>query len=484
MSFYIYGIVFIPIALWVFFWHPKYLIPLLVAASVFETSPLVSFPIGSSIFEIKPYYFVAILVAIRAWPLLFNRLQLEIQSGPYLAQIMRSFVSFWKWSVLSAFLFPVLFQGVRVIDPRAIGGDVVAAFLLEGASDPLHLKFENFGQAFYLTLNLVAFLYICSEERGDKRALPLKTLKVTILVVSLIAVAQFVAAKKGWSIPFLDFESQLTYAGSTSFDSDNVRRVNATLSEPSTASGFLAAGSLGLLASRFTGGTTSLAAIALASLALLLTTAATGYAALVGSLLLFVVYLSRASVRKRIPRKILWRSFLSAAVLSAAILAFVVADPTLRQAAIETTFEKSDTVSFVARGAADAYSFKLLASTYGLGTGLGSNRPSGFGAALLGNVGIVGVTLFVIFLVRLFRQLFAGSRGPYTSSFAMATWTLLGMLVAQLLALPDLSWPPFWGVLFAALSLLVSHSDRSTEVVFAGVRNPLGGSSPADPARA
>lgn len=483
MSLYIYGIIFLPVALWIFLWRPRYLASLLVLASVFETSPLVSFPIGSSVFEIKPYYFVAVLLALRAWPVFFRQRRLELELGRSGGQIVRSFVRFWKWGLLSTFLFPILFEGVRVIDPRVIGGDVVAGFLLEGASAPLHWGFENLGQAVYLTLNLIALLYVCSGEGRDKSAKPFKTLQVMIIVVSVIALVQFVAAKKGWTVPYLDFESNLSYAGGSTFDSDSVRRVNATFSEPSTAGGFLAGAALGLVASRLSGGPISVFVIGLVVLALMLTTSTTGYATLTIGVALLVLYLLHSSSRRRLPRNVLRRSLFALSLVLLAMLAFVVADSTLKQAAIATTFDKADTISFLARGAADAYSFKLLASTYGLGTGLGSNRPSGFAAGLLGSVGIIGTTLFVVFIARLLRQVLSASCGRDASSFAMVSWMLIGMLIAQAVAIPDLSWPPFWGVLIVTSSLLASRNQLAAEVAVVFAPDPAG-DAPTNPALA
>ena len=92
---------------------------------------------------------------------------------------------------------------------------------------------------------------------------------------------------------------------------------------------------------------------------------------------------------------------------------------------------------------------------------------------------MVGTLLFIFFIVRLFSQLLIRSRQQGGTSFAMVTWTLAGILIAQLIALPDLSWPPLWALLILATGLLTSQTNpMSARTVHAG---PLLGPSPANP---
>jgi hypothetical protein len=61
---------------------------------------------------------------------------------------------------------------------------------------------------------------------------------------------------------------------------------------------------------------------------------------------------------------------------------------------------------------------------------------------------------------------------------------LAGLLIAQGLALPDLSWPPLWGILIAATSLLVSQPDRAQPAFGAIVATSPTGDLPTKPALA
>jgi hypothetical protein len=58
---------------------------------------------------------------------------------------------------------------------------------------------------------------------------------------------------------------------------------------------------------------------------------------------------------------------------------------------------------------------------------------------------------------------------------------LSGILIAQAIALPDLSWPPLWAVLILATSMLASQSDPSNAASKVAVVVPVKHSPSADP---
>ena len=209
---------------------------------------------------------------------------------------------------------------------------------------------------------------------------------------------------------------------------------------------------------------------------LILTTATTGYAVfLIGGVLLFF-YLQKGSERKKSSRNIVWKSILAALLVTGIMVGLLIAVPPLKQAVLETTVNKVDTISFGARAALDAYTIRLLFETYGVGVGLGSNRPATLGAYLLGNIGVIGTALFVLYISRLLSKLVGASRQPGAGSYVMVTWMLAGILIAQMIALPDLSWPPLWALLILATGMLASQSATSSSArkvsVVAPVKHP------------
>lgn len=381
---------------------------------------------------------------------------------------------------MSAFLFPVVFRGARVIDPRLGVEDALAAMALEGEATPLHWSLGNLGQAIYLTLSVIALLYVLkSADHGNSRQ-ALKALRAAILFVAVIALFQSVAAWRGWDFPYDFFNNNPAYAQNYAASFEDIRRVNSTFTEASYAGGYLAAGALALFAARLGGGPGNIVMIFLVIVSLILTTATTGYAAfLIGGILLFL-YLRRSGPRKKFSRQLVWKSMLAMLLVAGIVVGLMVAIPPLKQAALEMTVNKVDTVSFGARAALDAYTIKLLIDTYGAGVGLGSNRPATLGAYLIGNVGVIGTILFVLYIYRLFSRLITLSRRPGAGSYVMVTWMLAGILIAQSIALPDLSWPPLWAVLILATGMIASQS-ATTNAVKVGVVMPVKHSPAVNP---
>lgn len=461
MSIPAFGMLFIPVAFCFFFVFPRHLVALMIVASIFVGASVLDISVGNSIIGVQPYYFAASLLAIRALPVLLRYRGIEPAS-----KVVGPLVGFCMWGVASSFVLPVLFGGIAVIDPHSGVGDIVGAFATHGETSPLHWSFGNLGQAAYLVLNLVAVLYVVGSRRDRREGgISSRTLRASITVVSLIALLQSVAAWSGWSFPYSFFNNNPGYSQGYEAVFEDVRRVNSTFTEASSAGGFLAAGALGLVAAQVYGGQTGLFVIFLAVIGLLLTTSTTGYATFLlgGTLLLF--YLARAGSQKMLPRNVVRRCLYATVLVVGGVVTLLVVDPSLREAAIEMTFNKGDSLSLIGRVSADFYSIELLKGTYGLGTGLGSNRPSGLWAYLLSNVGLVGTVLFLIFIARLFAQLLGSSHSRRAGPVVLVTWMLAGLLIAQGIALPDLSWPPLWAALIVAVGLLAPRTGLATEGV-------------------
>lgn len=100
--------------------------------------------------------------------------------------------------------------------------------------------------------------------------------------------------------------------------------------------------------------------------------------------------------------------------------------------------EKLLTDSFGNRTESNVFSLDLLLDTWGLGAGLGANRPSSFALLLLSNVGIIGFALYAALAVRAVR-----------SAAAVIVWRpvatiVCALLLAKVLAEPALSTPLLW----------------------------------------
>ena len=457
-----FGAVFIPVSLWIFFFRARYLVPLMLVSSVFVAASVVDCSIGNFVIGVQPFYFTAILVGIRALPVLSSYRRRKLRLEPAASGTMKAFVRFWKWAVATAFVLPLIFKGIEVINQRSDESVDATALGIEGAHSPLHWSFANLGQSAYLTLMLIAFFYVvASKSSTDRMADLMAALRTAIIVVAVLALTQSIAAWVGWSFPYSFFNNNPAYSQGFEVEIEGVRRVNGTFTEPSYAGGFLAAGALGLLAWRLRGGRSHSLAILLSIVGLILTTASTGYATFVIGGVLLVIYLARETLRKKMSRRVIRRSVVAALLVSIVVIAVLSVVPPLRQGILEMTVNKTESLSFFYRISADVYAIDLLFHTYGLGTGLGSNRSSSLVPDLLSTIGIIGTLLFAIFIVRLFGQLSNVSSRPEGGPFTMVAWMLVGLVIAQCVGIADLNWPPLWAVLIAAAGILACRSSNA-----------------------
>ncbi len=111
-----------------------------------------------------------------------------------------------------------------------------------------------------------------------------------------------------------------------------------------------------------------------------------------------------------------------------------------------TVNSKVASSSYSERSGADSSSYLLVLDTLGYGVGIGSNRASSFLPGLLSTTGVVGTAIFVTALLLLIRK------GYAVTAYRPVVWALVSVLVAKLIAGPDLSDPS--GVLWLSLGLL------------------------------
>jgi hypothetical protein len=425
----IQGIVFIPLALFFFFLRPRLLFPLLIVSAVFEASSVVS----SGEFGIQPYYCVATLFVIRF--LVFGT--------PVMRFANRSFtwlwISFVSISWISSLTFPFIFVGVPVIDPR-IG---MEEFILQGPT-PLRFQLSNIVQPAFLTLNVLVLLASAKADLSVAKAH--KAFMWSAYLIILIIFSQASCFLLGLQFPVKLLNNNPGYS-IVLLNSEQLRP-GGSFTEPSVAGAVLAALFAAFLWEHFRGkrsllksGVTLLACLLVASTSSLL-------AVIIVSLVLIFAYPAvRLPWFIRLDRLKRLSVFLISAVLFSALL-FV---PSLRAILLSQTQEKIGSHSALVRLGADAFSFNLVRQTYGLGVGLGSNRPSSFVAALLSQVGIGGFALFVF---AAWKTLW-----PLRRDYRWIGMAALGLLLSMAFGVPDLSFSFLW-ILFA-LATQSNASDRT-----------------------
>ena len=433
------GFVFLPLVLLCSFAKPERLLGLLVLASVFEASSIFNSAIGNFLLGVAPFYVVEVLIAIRLSILIVREGHLLPQKGDPRRRYVVPLLLFWAWACASAFILPYVFSGMPVYEPR---GGIDEQY---EALTPLRWSVSNLAQVLYLTLNVATVLYALRtvKTRLQMHTL-LKSLGIATAIVVMTGAAQRLALFQGWSFPYEALNNNPGY--SQGFDQtvgEGYQRINSTFTEPSFAGSFLAAMAIGLVASFLRGRRTLgwLVAAMATFLVLLDTTATNGYVAFAGVLACLFIYFSPLWGPKG-ARKFLAKGWLALVLPLMAVAGLTVAFfPSLTEAAFTLTAGKSDTMSFLHRVYADITALAIFESTWGFGVGLGSNRPSSMLLAFLSTVGVIGTILFVVFLRNLFKA-FPGKSAPSTMHWTF--WSLLALLLAQAIAVPDMNRPALW----------------------------------------
>lgn len=437
------GGIFIPVVLVCFFRKPSYLLPLLVIASLFEAGSVFNGSIGNFVFGVPPFAFVEVFIALRL-------LIVVLQGGMFLPSennparsIAVLLLAFLAWSLASSFVMPHVFSGMPVYSPR-VGLDIDYSDLVS-----LQWSLSNLAQVIYLALNVAAVLYACHIVRTVGQADKLtKTLNWAVFIAVAAGLLQHLVS----SYPYEVFSSNPAYYQGFDQELGDIHRISSTFAEPSMAGSFLAAVASGLLACYLSGrrGIRWLLAILLVIVVLFDTTATTGYAAFAGMLCIMGIYFGPFGRRGRNQPSFAktWIPVLFV-VCSAAV--YLMLNPSLLEAFLSVTVDKMGGMSFAHRLSADIYALMIFKDTYGMGVGLGSNRPSSLVMTFLSTVGIVGTSLFAMVLYKIVK-LFPGRLAP--SALQMTFWSLVGLLVAQSIAVPDINRPTLWALFVVVVAQL------------------------------
>jgi hypothetical protein len=432
------GLAVVPFVLFFAFVKPRGLLLLLVATSVFEASSVFNGSVGSLDLGIPLFHFIEIFIAFHLAVLLFKDGSILPDPGDPLRRLVTPLLLFWAWAFASALVLPHVFAGMPVYEPHG-GIDQQYAGLT-----PLRWSLSNLAQAVYLSLNVSTVLYAIRTIRTPSQVKQLVgALSVAVVIVVSIGIAQQIAMVRGWSFPYEVLNNNVGRDQGFSQDLGDVRRITSTFTEPSFAGSFLSAVAIGMVASFLRGRRTWVWFIAAAAACsvLLATTATTGYVAFAVMLGVLFLYFSPFRGSDRI-RRFLAKGWLTLILplLGIAALAML-AMPGLWEAAFTLTADKSDGLSFLHRLSSDLSALTIFADTWGMGVGLGSNRPSSLLMAFLSSVGIVGTVFFAAFLWRVAKA-FPGRNAP--SALQLTFWALVALLVSQLIAVPDMNRPVLW----------------------------------------
>jgi hypothetical protein len=332
-------------------------------------------------------------------------------------------VALVMWGGVITFAGPRIFSGMRVFAP-ALGVDAQVenmAILAPSLGNTAQFGYLAFG---------VGFLLLAG------RTFPVDSRLIgSALWVSIVLSGVRMIAEPAWPHDLLQNMPSFHYA--------TAERLSGTFYEPSVLGLYLVAAAGYFTAKLFESGwrtrLASVAALALVAVEFLANASGT---ALLGLVVLAVIAALVVLVRQLRAARVTVRPWAIAG--SVAALAVALAQlPLLYQLTIGTASNKSDSLSFTARTASNLRAWHILLESSGLGVGLGSNRPSSLFFLVLSCLGVVGIGLLaaLVFL--------ALARG--LKSHSPAAWGLAGVVVAAVIAVPDLSMPVIWVGLAACL---------------------------------
>lgn len=329
------------------------------------------------------------------------------------------------WAAVITIAGPRMFAGMRVFAPD-LGIDNQVDNMAALAP-----SLGNIAQLGYLAIATVFLLLAGRLFPVDAR------LVSTALWLSVVLAAARLVLEPWWPHALLQNMPGFNYA--------TPERLSGTLHEPSVLGLYLTAAAAYFFAKLGKGGRARVGALVGLSLVAVdfyannSGTAILGLgviAAMAAGVAIFrLVATSRIGVQP-------WAIVIGVTVSAAAITQL----PLLYSLTVGYAQDKVGSGSFFARGASNLRSWQIFLESYGAGIGLGSNRPSSFFFFVLGCLGVVGVGLLVALIWSALKLAGRGSR------FGAAGWTLLGVVVAMTVAVPDLSAPLLWTSISACLA--------------------------------
>jgi hypothetical protein len=433
------GLVLIPLSVGTFLFRPDYLGPLAIILSAFQAASVLnvdgSFPIG-----VTPYFLVLTLIAIRFIPLWLSG-KCSFKRSDAAIAITQPLWILTIWAVASSFLLPWLFAGVGVDVPRA-GMD-------SPETSPLRWTLSNAAQAGYVALDAIFVVYLiwCGRTRGYFERL-IRAFVVAGLIAALVGAYQYVAHYSGLPYPTTFFNSNPGWRQLLSEEFSGIWRLSATFSEPSAAGSFFAVWStlLLFLAAGGPDGGWAWPVFMLGVLMLFLTTSTTGY--LTGALVI-ALFIQREFARVLTSGKISGRNMFALFLIAGAAVIALLYVPNLHALLAKIVWHKTQSQSGRDRATTIWEALRITAETYGMGAGLGSNRPSGMFFYIASNLGIPGLIAFGVLIWSIYRTLslalrLNSTRSRMTTYLQAAGWATAIELIAMASAGGDISGSLLW----------------------------------------
>ena len=347
---------------------------------------------------------------------------------------MMLLLGFFVWSLFVTLLAPIAFDGLV---PASATGNVLSA----GTVTP-----SNIAQLTYLLLGICVVAYLARLPHTGPEIIGL-----SLAIAIGLSTWRLVSTWTGLFFPEGVFDNSPTY-NFIETAPGGALRFRGIFSEPSALAGVaLVAVAYGVARAAHVRGLRRWGCLLLAGVSVylgILSTSTTFIVAggIIAAIALVALVLGFIARRTRVG---LWAAIAASAIGVAAI--WVV--PLLVSLVTTLVEDKVNTSSFEDRSGSDTRSLEVLMETFGMGAGLGANRGSAFLPSLLGATGVIGAVLLFAAIVVI------AARAVDVPIMRPAIWSLVAVIVAKLIAGPDLSDPT--GALWICLGLLAGAGLRA-----------------------
>jgi hypothetical protein len=411
---------------------------------------------GSFAIGLSSYFFVTALMAVTLVPQLLTGRIGFFRNEPVRGHV-HVLVMFIVWCVVSAFVLPVLFQGLPVDSPRS---SVDSSYYTQL---PLHWSFSNAGQAGYMILNFMFVLRLLQLSADQARLERLiNAFSWSGMFAAGVGIYQIICNPLGLPFPSWLFNSNQAWGElPNQLISGGFSRISATFVEPSEAASFLAAWSvfeltLAMGHARQSGRHWLCAAVG--TVVLIATASTTGY--VTAAVMCVVMAWDCISTLLR-HGVIKIKVTLAVLGLGSAGLAALALSPSAGLLLDAVVFSKGDSVSALHRTATFGRAVAVFLSSWGLGVGLGSNRAMSALFYVLSNVGLPGLILTGWLLSQLCSQVRA-QLGSVDHDSTVRTFlyalsaAFASNIIALLLSGAEISQPHLW-ILWGLLLGTIRH---------------------------
>ena len=444
----------------VLLFRERLLFGLFSAAAIFQSQSVIEFG-DDYVIPITPSGLIQLAIAGLA--------ALKIVAGQRLPRpgdqssrlALRCLLFFVAYSSVAAMILPFVFRGLPVYSPRG-GIDQQ-----NGDLATLEFNASSLAQIIYLGLN---FLIVIAGGWLVRRSSDFMTICRWFfwcgVVMSLFCIWQKVSQITGLFYPYYELHSNTVYhpiEGVQYIEADH-SRVAGSFPEPSFTGLHIVTHlvfTTWLLIMRvdLVSRTAAIAALCAGVFSVVISGATTGYIGIMVWAGTIVWAFPPMKDGRLVSSRILAYVSVLAGILLVAVVAATLFFDQLQALLTAAIFEKGETSSAINRLAADVRGFEIFLETYGLGVGLGSNRPASFGSFMASNVGALGVLAFagLIYFVMRSARLDQSAYGPLRRALASA---LFVMVVTKSASVPDLNTPWMW-LLFALVWKPVGEADAA-----------------------